>query len=219
MTAYYQLNKIVVLITAFSLFSCGSGSEEIDDPELEVDSTEQVTETNEATSEVLFEGVFNTSGMLESREEMIEVLGRIGVHNYLGESFRFVHCEKIEDGFQQTCDYDYNGSINFLISGSETLTEYYNNFEPVFEHNSQDLFPYLVEDVFVSPADKELRLTTRSLESANGTWGTDMALDAIYLTITENPDFGPIMEFNNRFYMREDFYNTIPAKECEPYEP
>lgn len=219
MTAFYQLNKIVVFITALSLLSCGSTSEEIDDSELEVDSTEQLVETNEATSEVLFEGVFNSPGMLESREEMIEVLGRIGVHNYLGESFRFVHCEKIEDGFQQTCDYDFNGSINFLISGSETLTEYYDNFEPVFEHNSQDLFPYLVEDIYVSPADKELKLTTRSLQSANGTWGTDMALDPIYLTITENPDFGPIMEFNNRFYMREDFYNTIPAKECEPYEP
>lgn len=219
MTAFYQLNKIVVFITALSLLSCGSTSEEIDDSELEVDSTEQLVETNEATSEVLFEGVFNSPGMLESREEMIEVLGRIGVHNYLGESFRYVHCEKIEDGFQQTCDYDFNGSINFLISGSETLTEYYDNFEPVFEHNSQDLFPYLVEDIYVSPADKELKLTTRSLQSANGTWGTDMALDPIYLTITENPDFGPIMEFNNRFYMREDFYNTIPAKECEPYEP
>ena len=214
------MNKILYLLSFLLILSCGGSEESVDNNELEEQDAVDLMSTEEtSSSEVLFEGVFNQSGYLESRSEMIEILGRIGVHDYMGESFRFVHSGKTSSGFEQVCDYDFNGTLDFLFSGTDTLTEFYDSYEPVFEHNSQDLFPYLVEDIFVKPAEKELSIKVRSLENVNGVFGTDMAIPYMTLTISENPDFGPIMEFGGKFYLREDFYNSLPAKECEPYEP
>lgn len=219
MTNYYPLNKLYLILFFFIIASCSDSTETDAENSNNIDSTVVEDNVEQENSEILFRGVFNTAGYLESRAEMVEVLGRIGVHDYSGVSWSFVNVEKTADGFVQTCDYDYNGSIDFLFSGSETLGEFYDNFEPVFEHNSQDLFPYMVEDIYVNPSEKQLVLKTRNLQRENEVFGVDMAIPHINLKITENPDFGPIMEFNDRFFMREDFYNSIPAKECEDYEP
>lgn len=217
MIEFFRLSKVCFIFLLISVISCTESSSSEDElQDEEVDSTAVSEDLVE--SEILFEGVFNSPGQLESRSEMIEVLGRIGVHDYLGTSFSFLHVEKIEDGYQQTCDIDFKGTIDFRVSGEDKPQEFYNSIEPVFEHNVDDQFPYWIEDVFVNPKEKELMLKARFLEFSGDVYGPDMAKDYLNLSIKEDPNFGPIMEFQGVYYMREDFYQSIPSKDCPTNE-
>lgn len=223
----HPLKKIFfTLLTLIWLAGCSSNDSRAENDTAKLQPNEAMTETIVSSTDdpQIFENIYTETGHLESRAEMSEILKLIGAANSSNEEILLKNVVQTHDGYtgyEKACDYDYNGVLHFIIGQDQNkLTEPYGFFEPVMEHQSQDLFIYAVEEIFVFAEDEKLSLTIRyadfDAETGNYYSGPDQKTETV--KIWRDFEFGTIAQFNDRFYLSEKQAELLPDSDCPAHE-
>jgi hypothetical protein len=227
-----MMNKaITILLLGLVFFSraCQSNSDldESSLPEPLSDSTEEIDpiiKDEQEEEHQLFYDSFTETKILESRQEMSEILEKIGAAEPNNEEFTLINVNQTQDGYtgyDRICDERFNGSLLFSIgSGSNGLQEFYGFYEPFLEIQGQDLFLYTIEEIFVQPNEEMISLTVRSVHFDNetGNYYTDMADPTEDIEIWKDLEFGTVARLGNDYYLDANGVKNINTSPCPEFE-
>lgn len=223
----YKASTIFILILLGT--SCQSNSEVSESP-----STEVQTYTNKVIipevgnepleDDILFYDSYSETEILESRQEMSDILARIGAAHPTDSEFNLINVMQTQDGYtgyDLICDERFNGSLRFLIgSGNDELEEYYGFHEPFFEFQGQDLFLYAIEEIFVQPDDEKIKITIRDayFDNESGNYYTDMADPTGKIEIWQDVEYGTVALYSGDYYLDSKNAANLNTSPCPEFE-
>jgi len=209
--------KLILIAIPLLLFSCSTETNDQKqlDPITEKEKTAIPNEDIEQTS--LTATIFTKSYSVESRLEMREILNLLSIDKQ-NSTIAFKHVNQTEGGYTQSCPEGYNGLLQFLLEDSEEFEDFFSVSSPIIEHQTQDLFYYVIEDMFINKSSQEITLKTRYLQFDGEQHYLDMALPKTYLYILFPNDSVPVIKFEKRYFMDERFIQHLATGDCPEIE-
>ena len=224
-----QINTILLFSLVLLLAACQSNSEvnESISPEILSDRpevTDPFIQDQQVEKNRLFYDHFTEMGLLESRQDMSEILEEIGAADPNNEEFTLINVLQTQDGYtgyNRICDERFNGSLRFLTSSENAeLEEFYGFYEPFLEFQGQDLFLFAIEEIFVQPNEEKITLTVRSanLHSESGNYYTDMSDPTEEIEIWGDFEFGTVAHYGNNYYIDAHGVEKLNTATCTEFE-